>query len=57
MLQNKQLNKDTPIPLYFQLKKLILDELDSGELPVGSILPTENELMEMFSISRTTVNY
>ncbi|MBU3877597.1 GntR family transcriptional regulator [Faecalicatena sp. AGMB00832] len=55
MLQNKQLNKDTPIPLYFQLKKLILDELDSGELPVGSILPTENELMEMFSISRTTV--
>ena len=55
MLQDKQLNKNTPIPLYFQLKKLILDELDSGELPVGSMLPTENELIEMFGISRTTV--
>ena len=55
MLQEKTLDKNTPIPLYFQLEKLILEEIESGAYPVGSLIPTEKELSQMFDISRTTV--
>ncbi len=55
MLEDKRLDKDVPIPLYFQLEKLILEEIDNGNYPVGSMIPTEMELSQMFGISRTTV--
>lgn len=55
MLQEKELNKNTPIPLYYQLETLILDEIKKGSYPAGTMIPTEKELSEMFNISRTTV--
>lgn len=55
MLEGKRLDKDVPIPLYFQLEKLILEEIECGNYPVGSTIPTEKELSEIFNISRTTV--
>lgn len=55
MLQGKVLNKNTPIPLYFQLEELILEEIENGTYPPGSMIPTEKELSQMFDISRTTV--
>ncbi len=55
MLQERTLDKNVPIPLYFQLEKLILEEIESGAYPVGSMIPTEKELSQMFDISRTTV--
>ncbi len=55
LLENSQLNKSVPIPLYFQLKERILSEIKSGAYPSGSLIPTENELSEAFQISRTTV--
>ncbi len=55
MLDPKQINKEIPIPLYFQLKQLLLAEIRSGAFPVGSAIPTEMELAEMFDLSRTTV--
>ena len=44
MLEDKRLDKDVPIPLYFQLEKLILEEIDNGNYPVWSMIPTEMEL-------------
>ncbi len=55
MLLEKKLNKNTPIPLYYQLKELILEEIKNGTYPKGSAIPTEKELSKMFDISRTTV--
>ena len=55
MLSEQRIDKNTPVPLYYQLKELILSEINSGEYPVDSMIPTENELSEMFGISRTTV--
>ncbi len=55
MLQNRVLDKSVPIPLYFQLEKMIVEEIENGSYPVGSMIPTEKELIEMFDISRTTV--
>lgn len=55
MLQDRALNKNTPVPLYFQLETLILEEIENGSYPPGSMIPTEKELSQMFNISRTTV--
>ena len=55
MLEAGKLDKNVPIPLYFQLKQLLLDAIKRGDYPVDSMIPTEKELSAMFQISRTTV--
>src|ERR1700749_2740842 len=42
-------------PLYLQVVRALKDEIVSGVYPVGSQLPTEEELCERFSVSRYTV--
>ncbi len=49
------INKSTPVPLYFQLKQIILDEINSGSLSPGDIIPTELEFAQLYDISRTTI--
>ena len=51
---NMDLVKKSPIPLYHQLAELLRDRVASGELPVGSQLPSERELSEKAGISRMT---
>lgn len=55
MLEQHTLDKSVPIPLYYQLKTLLLEEIKSNAYPVDSMIPTEKEISEMFEISRTTV--
>jgi GntR family transcriptional regulator, histidine utilization repressor len=43
-------------PLYAQVKTHILDQIRSGALPAGSRVPSENELVTRFKISRMTAN-
>lgn len=54
-LMQNELDKKVPVPLYFQLKELILAEIKKGNYKSGDLIPTENELSEKFEISRTTV--
>lgn len=54
-LENRELDKNIPIPLYYQLKEMILEDIKSGQYPVDSLIPTEKEISEKFNISRTTV--
>jgi DNA-binding GntR family transcriptional regulator len=42
-------------PLYMQVVRALKDEIVSGIYPVGSQLPTEEELCDRFSVSRYTV--
>jgi len=42
-------------PLYLQLVRALKDEIVSGVYPVGSQLPTEEELRVRFNVSRYTV--
>lgn len=51
----KELDKSVPIPLYFQLKEMIIEAIKGGKCKRGSMIPTEKEFSEMFLISRTTV--
>lgn len=48
-------DKRSPIPVYFQLKNLILKKIQSGEFPEGSLIPSERDLGESLNISRMTV--
>lgn len=52
-LRDKQLNKDIPIPLYYQLKELLLEYITSNEEQTP--LPTESQLCDHFQVSRSTV--
>ena len=54
-LFQKKLDKNTPIPLYFQLKGTILSDIQDNCFSVGDTIPTENELVEYYHISRSTV--
>lgn len=49
------LDKSAPTPLYFQVKNLLLDMLDHGELSPGDMIPTEYDLCNVLNISRTTI--
>ncbi|MFE9691883.1 extracellular solute-binding protein [Micromonospora sp. NPDC005806] len=45
-----------PLPVYVQLKTLLLEEILSGQYGPGERLPTEHELCARYGISRTPVN-
>lgn len=54
-MRQQTVNKNLNVPLYVQLKELILGEIQSGALKAGDMIPTEHELMEQYSISRNVV--
>jgi GntR family transcriptional regulator len=45
--------KDSPLPLYFQLKELLRQEIESGRWQPGQRIPSEAELCQAFDISRS----
>src|SRR6201995_323285 len=45
----------TADPLYLQVVRALKDEIVSGAFPIGSQLPTEEDLCARFSVSRYTV--
>lgn len=49
------INKYSNIPLYSQLKNLIVDKIENGEYAEDTKIPSEQELCELFDISRPTV--
>jgi DNA-binding GntR family transcriptional regulator len=48
-------NKFSSIPLYSQLKNLIIEKIDKGEYAENTKIPSEQELCELYDISRPTV--
>ncbi len=49
------IDKNSPIPIYYQLKQYILKLIETGELQPGDAIPSEREFGERFGISRMTV--
>ena len=49
------LNRDLPIPLYHQLKTVILQEIEAGRWKPDEQLPTEEQLSARFHVSKITV--
>ncbi|SIR27071.1 GntR family transcriptional regulator [Halanaerobium kushneri] len=50
-----EINKDSPVPLYYQIKESIQEALDEGIFKVGESIPSEMELCSIFEVSRPTV--
>jgi GntR family transcriptional regulator len=49
------IDRDSPVPFYFQLAEMLEHEIVSGRWEAGLRLPSELELCTHFGVSRTTV--
>jgi len=49
------IERESPIPLYYQLRQLLAERITTGEWQPGDMLPTEEQLQEQYGLSRTTV--
>lgn len=49
------INKYSNVPLYSQLKHIIIQKIESGEYQGETKIPSEQELCELYDISRPTV--
>lgn len=49
------INKDSPIPIYYQLEEYIRSVIEDGTLMPGDTVPSERELSEKYNISRMTI--
>ena len=41
------INRQSPVPLYYQLKEILLELIESGEVAPNTLIPTEKELEEL----------
>ena len=49
------IDKDSPIPYYLQLKDVLLDYFSVSEFSVGTKLPREHKLCNIFDLSGTVI--
>lgn len=54
-MEKKILDRSSVIPLYYQLKEIILEKIQNGDWDTGSQIPSEKNLQATFEISRATV--
>ena len=48
-------NPSTRLPLYAQVEDVLVARISNGALPVGAQLPSEEDLIHEFKVSRTTI--
>src|SRR5262245_36233220 len=51
------LKRGAPVPLYHQLKAALLRDIETGRWRPGDRLPTEDELIARFHVSKITVRH
>lgn len=49
------LDRNSPVPLYYQVKQSLLEKLDTGIWKPGDLVPSEQELQDTYGVSRITV--
>lgn len=55
MAVDARIRRDVPIPYYYQLLRLLEDDIQSGKWEPGDVLPSEHELCALYAVSRTVV--
>ena len=50
----KTIDPNSPVPLYYQLKEMIIYGINTGKWTVGDLIPSENQLSKLYSVSRNT---
>src|SRR5215211_9049864 len=51
---NEDVQKDSSVPIYSQVERIVMDMIDSGKLSPGQRAPSEREIAETLGISRMT---
>ena len=51
----REINKNSPVPYYYQLEQLLREKIENSKLKPGDNLPSEAELCSTFGVSRTVV--
>jgi GntR family transcriptional regulator len=54
-ISGRGVQRDSPLPYYEQVKRLLLHQIENTELSPGDLLPSEQELCARFGVSRTVV--
>ena len=54
-LPTSRIDRTSPVPFYFQLKKTLAEEILAGRWSPGDRLPSEPAICDHFEVSRTTV--
>jgi GntR family transcriptional regulator len=54
-LPASRIDRGSPLPFYYQLKKLLADEIEGGRWAPGDRMPSEPSICGHFAVSRTTV--
>lgn len=54
-LPASQIDRTSPVPFYFQLKRQLVEHIVSGGWKKGERMPSESAICEHFGVSRTTV--
>ncbi|WP_096186748.1 GntR family transcriptional regulator [Evansella halocellulosilytica] len=49
------INKNSPIPIYYQLEELLRNKIENGDLNEGDAIPSERVLSEEYDVSRMTI--
>lgn len=50
-----QIDKKSPLPIYYQIEAYLKQQIDAGELQPGESIPSEREFSERYNVSRMTV--
>ncbi|MGH2867267.1 MAG: GntR family transcriptional regulator, partial [Solirubrobacteraceae bacterium] len=54
-LPNARIDRTSPVPFYFQLARLLQDEITTGRWQTGERIASEPAICEHFDVSRSTV--
>ncbi|UCE51821.1 MAG: GntR family transcriptional regulator [Desulfobacterales bacterium] len=54
-MEKRILDRNSVLPLYYQLKEIVLEKIENGDWGIGSQIPSEKDLQERYEISRATV--
>jgi GntR family transcriptional regulator len=54
-MSRAKVDPDSPIPLYAQVESILATGIADGTFPPGSQLPNEDDLIERYAVSRTTI--
>jgi GntR family transcriptional regulator len=55
MTEHARIDRRSPMPLYFQLARLLTAEIKAGRWGVGDRLPSESAICDSYDVSRATV--
>lgn len=53
-MANRDVDKDSPLPIYYQIKEALKEKIEGGDLEPHERLPSERDLEKNYGISRMT---